>query len=56
VTSFFGESMLWRWHRSRNCIRSDTLHTEVEPARDVCGTICMAVYNRRMVLEQGLGL
>jgi hypothetical protein len=53
VTSFFGESVLWRWYRHRNRTGSNTLHTEAEPARDVYATICMAVYNRRMVLEQG---
>jgi hypothetical protein len=53
VTSFFGESVLWRWYRNRNWTGSNTSRTEVEPARDVHATICMAVYNRRMMLEQG---
>jgi hypothetical protein len=51
--TFFGESVLWRWYRNRNWTGSNTSHTEVEPARDVYATIRMAVYNRRMVLEQG---
>jgi len=29
----------------------NTLHTEVEPARDVHATICMAVYNRAGPLD-----